>query len=419
MHLVDTTMFWSAAGGGVRRYLLAKQAWLAGQAGWRHSLAVPGMAGASGVVALPSLPLPASGGYRLPLQRGALARRLHALQPDVIEAGDPYRLAWAALDAGQRGGVPALAFCHSNLAAMARMVVGPRFGRHAGAAAERAARAYLRHVYRGFDAVLAPSAAMCRQLEAWGVARVEQQALGVDTALFHPSRASEDWREAQGFTPDDRLLVYAGRLAPEKHLQTLADAVDRLGAPYTLLLIGQGPSPPQGRRLRRLPFVADATALATALASADAFLHAGDQETFGLSVLEAMACGTPVVARRSQGLAELVDERVGVAVESAPNGAGASVRRAADSAAFADAIAALFDRGTDLTTLGSAARERALSHGWDAVFPQMTARYRRLAGRPAIPPVSGGAAPLSRYGGLGGEHDTPPAADPAPWRSAA
>ena len=50
------------------------------------------------------------------------------------------------------------------------------------------------------------------------------------------------------------------------------------------------------------------------LASADAFVHAGDQETFGLSVLEAMACGTPAVVRDAEGLGELAGGGAAVAV---------------------------------------------------------------------------------------------------------
>src|SRR5207253_3141478 len=107
---------------------------------------------------------------------------------------------------------------------------------------------------------------------------------------------------------------YAGRFAPEKHLGLLARAVDRLGAPYILLAIGAGPRPPRGTRVRTLPFQKDERDLAMALASADLFVHAGDQETFGLSVLEAMACGLPAVVRGAEGLAELVDDTIGAAV---------------------------------------------------------------------------------------------------------
>src|SRR5450631_4272599 len=59
LHLVDTTMFWSPTGGGVRRYLQTKHDWLAGQPRWRHTIAVPRVAGSDATAAtLPSLALP-------------------------------------------------------------------------------------------------------------------------------------------------------------------------------------------------------------------------------------------------------------------------------------------------------------------------------------------------------------------------
>jgi alpha-1,6-mannosyltransferase len=138
-----------------------------------------------GPATLPSLPLPASGGYRLPLRRGAMARVLAGLAPDLIESGDPYRVAWAARDAARRRGCAAVAYCHSNLASMARLAAGPRFG----ATAARWAQRYARRVYDGFDLVLAPSRSMAAHLADWGVARVACQPLGVDTRAFHPTRA--------------------------------------------------------------------------------------------------------------------------------------------------------------------------------------------------------------------------------------
>ena len=73
--------------------------------------------------------------------------------------------------------------------------------------------------------------------------------------LFHPQRSSRTWRARLGVADDTRLLVYAGRFAPEKHLDVLIDAVQRLGPPYLLLLIGAGPLRPQGERVRVLPLL--------------------------------------------------------------------------------------------------------------------------------------------------------------------
>ncbi|HEY2558616.1 MAG TPA: glycosyltransferase [Caldimonas sp.] len=385
LHLVDATMFWSPTGGGVRRYLEAKHAWLAGQPGWRHSIAVPRVAGTNATAtSLPSWPLPGNGGYRLPIHRRAIAKVLVGMRPDLIEAGDPYRVAWCALDAARTLGIPALACCHSNIVAMARLAAG----RHLARAAARLAERYARRVYRGFDLVLAPSRSMAAHLHEWGVARVACQPLGVDTTVFHPRARDRSWRERHGWAEATRLLVYAGRFAPEKHLDVLAAAVERLGAPYLLLAIGAGPAPPPtSDRVVVLPFVASARDLATVLASADAFVHAGDQETFGLSALEAMACGTPAVLRASEGLAELADgERGAVGV------------RDGNAEAFAEAIAALFAAGLDGHS--RAARERAENSDWERVFASLFGHYRRLvetaAGTPAQSGRDAAAAALQR-----------------------
>ena len=364
VHLVDATMFWSATGGGVRRYLLAKQAWFGRRPGWRHTIAVPGAEAIDGMVDLPSIALPGSGGYRLPLRRAAVARALESLRPDVIEAGDPYRVAWSVRDAATALGIPAVAYCHSNLEAMARLMLGSGFGDLAA----RTARRYLRHVYAGFDLVLAPSRDMLGHLVDAGIDRAACQPLGVDTAVFRPGLASPAWRTSLGLADDARVLVYAGRFAPEKHLDVLADAVALLGAPYVLVAMGAGPTPPPaGARVRVLPFVAGAEALATALASADAFVHAGDQETFGLSALEALACGTPVVVPDAAGLGEMADADTGIAV------------RQRDARGYADAIAALFERDRD--SWRRSTRARAESSDWERVFTDLGGRYMQLVGR--------------------------------------
>lgn len=358
-HVVDATMFWSPTGGGVRRYLQAKQAWLRGHTAWRHTIAAP-VTDQAGMLALPAISLPGCAGYRLPVRRRALAETLMSIQPDLIEAGDPYRLAWAALDAADARRIPAVAFCHSNVERLAATLLG----RPLGPPAARAARRYARRLYQHFDLVLAPSEAMRLHLLDWGVERVACQPLGVDTRLFHPARASDTWRHRLGLPPATRLLVYAGRFAPEKHLDVLAQAVQKLGAPYVLLAIGAGPAPPRGERVIVHPHIGDAMSLARALASADAFVHAGDQETFGLSVLEAMACGTPVVARAAEGLAELVDDSVGVAVHGN------------NAQSYASAIAALFAH--DRSGHSRRARERAESYDWNQMLPLLFMHYRQL-----------------------------------------
>jgi alpha-1,6-mannosyltransferase len=357
-HLVDATMFWSAHGGGVGRYLRAKQDWAAAHTDWRHTLYVPGQSAALSGINAPLIPF--SGGYRVPWRRSLAAGRLAALQPDLIEVGDPYRLAWAALDAAQRCGVPALAFAHSDPVALATRWLGAGWG--------VAARSYLHHVYRNFDVILAASRWMVERLSDFGLTNVVHQPLGVDLAQFHPARRARALHATLGVPPSTRLLVYAGRFAAEKNLPLLSAAVDRLGDGHLLLALGAGPLPPQGARVRRLPYRCEPAAIAAVLGAADVFVHAGESETFGLAPLEALACGTPAVLPQQAGLRDLVDGQAALGVPRAT------------PQALAEAVAALLAQ--DRATLRAQARASAQRFEQDRMFGRLFARYaalRRLA----------------------------------------
>jgi alpha-1,6-mannosyltransferase len=135
-----------------------------------------------------------------------------------------------------------------------------------------------------------------------------------------------------------------------------------LGPPYVLVLIGSGPvTPHTSPRVRVLPYQRSEFLLAGALAAADVFVHAGNQETFGLALLEAMACGTPVVARAAAGLSELLVPEAAVGV------------RRGSAIAFAQAIRAL--EGRDIGAMRAAARRHALHFDANRVFGRLFARY--------------------------------------------
>ena len=353
-HLLDITMFWSPRSGGVARYLRSKRDWLEANSQWRHTIMAPGPPTAE-TSRIAALPLPFSGGYRFPLRRAATARAIVRQQPDLIEVGDPYRCAWAALDAGQRLGIPVAAFYHSNVDALSQHFL-PR-------ALHGPVQHYLRHLYRQFDTVFAPSHWAAEALRDLGLDNVVLQPHGVDCDVFHPRQHDAAWRQELGLAASDIVLIYTGRFAAEKNLDRLAAAVDRLGAPYQLIAIGDGPRPPRGARLRVLPYQPDAAAVARALASADIFVHAGDQETFGLAALEALACGTPVIARACGGLTDLIDGRAAIGVERD------------DVGAFADAISAM---APVAGTLREEARRRALEFDANLAFSRLLNRYTAL-----------------------------------------
>ncbi len=379
-HLLDVSMFWAPTG-GVRRVLTAKHDRLR-SLGWRHTIIAPGAEG-PGLLDCGGLPLPRSGGYRMVMGRSRALRQMEFVAPDLIESADPYVLAWASLTAAERLQVPTVAFCHSNLPAlMARLAAGPGHPR-LGRTAQRWARRYLVGLYRHFDLVMAPSTGMAERLQAWGVPRVTVQPLGVDCSVFTPCARDAAWRAQfcrdQGLAPDTRLLVYTGRFALEKNLQLLADAVGLLGRGHALLAVGDGPAPPVGEQVRVLPAEPDCQQLARMVASCDAYVHAGDQETFGLGVLEAMACGTPVVAASAGALGELARD-AGLLVDRPRAGS------------WAEAMDASLSGNNAIQR--RAALARAQAQDWPRVLAQMTRRYAALLGRSAVAAPEPARAPV-------------------------
>lgn len=368
VRLVDTTMLYAPRSGGVRRYLTSKRAWLAAnRPAVRHTLVVPGARDSydgEGRVSIYAAPLPFGAGYRWPVVKAAWMERLIRQRPDIIEAGDPYTPGLAALRAGDALGVPVVGFCHTDLGKLAAL--------HIGEWAEKPVQKRWAAVYRQFDQAVAPSRFIAGRLIEAGVHNAIGLPLGVDTELFHPSRADRDGlRRRLGLSSKEKLLVFAGRPAREKRLDVLVAAIERLGAPYRLLFIGAGGGAPVSDRALTLDYVRDPAELASILASCDAFVHANDNEPFGLIVLEAMACGLPVVGVAAGGVAESVDEEVG------------QLAARSEAAPFAEAIEALFAR--DLGAVGAAARRRAVErHGWDSVFRQLCFIYSGLTGRAAF-----------------------------------
>ncbi len=368
MHLVDTTLFYSPTSGGVKRYLTAKHAWLRDNTSWHHTIVVPGEENhfeRGGISTLSGFPVPGTFNYRLPVNPRRWIRLLSALEPSLIEAGDAFQPAWAAWRVAQRRGIPIAAFYHSNLP----QILGRRFG---GGLTERTLCRYLRWLYERFDVVFAPSRLMCALLNSFGVPHALYQPLGVDAEIFHPKRRSHGLRKRLGLPAKSRVLVYAGRFAGEKNLPVLLQAFAQLGAPYHLVMIGGDREAHPTPNVTMLPYRRDSLELAEWIASADALVHAGTKETFGLVLLEAMACGRPVIATRASAVPEFVDEQVGLLAE--PHNA----------ASMAEAVAALYER--DLEAIGTLARNRVLrSFTWQKSFQLQMAAYASLIGAHRLP----------------------------------
>src|SRR4029077_5555118 len=138
---------------------------------------------------------------------------------------------------------------------------------------------------------------------------------GLDTELFHPARRAPGFFEKLAARNGEVRLLYVGRISREKDLDLLAAAYRRLrgeGLPVQLFLVGHGPySKAFAKALPEAFFTGylKGKELATAYASADIFVFPSTTDTFGNVILEAQACGLPVVVSDSGGPKELVADK--------------------------------------------------------------------------------------------------------------
>ncbi|TID23100.1 Serine/threonine-protein kinase [Venturia nashicola] len=198
--------------------------------------------------------------------------------------------------------------------------------------------------------------------------KLVQLGRGVDTELFSPAYRDESFRAKMA--PNGQvILLCVGRLAPEKgfkYLATIAIRLAQLYIPYKLVIVGGNRNPAVEQEVKNFfAPVADkvhftgfleGAALALAYASADIFLHCSVTETFGLVVLEAMACGLPVVARAAGGPIDILR-----------GGSGGYLVAPDEESAFVEK-AALLIQDHQLRTLTSiAARRLAESTTWEQI----------------------------------------------------
>ena len=380
--VLDISEFFGETTGGVKTYLLQKSHYVETRPALRQVLVVPGprdqILETSGVrcYRLRGASIPTQKPYRFMLATQSTSRIVAHERPNLIEVGSAWCAPWLVHLATRSLQVPAVWFYHSNFP----RVIAPwpdRAGPVRRVASELAWR-YVRRLSRLVQATFAPSDFVAGELEQQGVERVERVTLGVDLERFHPRRRERARESRMHFgLPEGPLALFVGRFAREKELDLLLQAWPeverRTGA--RLALIGDGPSrrrlqrQPNSERFFWLPFEGNRDRLADLLAAVDLYVAPCSLETFGLSALEALASGTPL----------LTADRGGVAETATKSRAGA-LFQSGDPGSLTDTACQLF--AGDLDQLGALGRSYVEAHhGWETVFDRLFAAYRRIVNR--------------------------------------
>jgi len=255
------------------------------------------------VYGLPAWQFPLYRELRLASPFASVASKLHRFQPDLVHVLNPVSLGLAGVWHARLRNWPLIASYHTDV---------PGFARRWGYGwAEPFIWAFFRSIHNTAHLNLAPSRITQQELRAHSVRRVKVWGRGVNTTLFHPNQRTAEWREKlTGGQPQAPLLLYVGRLSPEKRVTWLQPLLESLPE-ARLAVVGDGPQRAELENLlgnERTVFTGylRGESLARAYAAADVFVFPAANETLGNVVLEAMASGLPVVAPRSGGLLDHV-----------------------------------------------------------------------------------------------------------------
>jgi phosphatidylinositol alpha 1,6-mannosyltransferase len=305
--------------------------------------------------------LPFYSEFRIGLEtRRRLRATMERFAPDVVHIASPATLGIQAARAARSLGIPTVAIYQTDLVGFAE--------RYAVPGGARAMESLTRRIHLGVDRTLAPSTASIDQLARLGIGNVSRWPRGVDQELFHPGRRDEALHRE--LAPRGELLVgYVGRLAPEKELELLAH-VDRLPG-VRLVLVGGGPE--EGRLKALLPKAAflgvlHGDELARAYATLDVFVHTGRHETYCQSAQEALASGVPVVAPRSGGPIDVVDDTV-----------AGHLYEPGDAAELVRHVDRLVTRPVLRRRMAVAARQSVRGRTWQAVNELLVDHYRDVS----------------------------------------
>jgi len=300
---------------------------------------------------------------------GLLRKEWTQWRPDVVQVITEGPLGWAAVSTARRLAIPICSDFHTNFHSYSR-----HYG--LGVFANVVSR-YLRALHNRTECTLVPTAEMQAGLEGLGFERVKVVGRGVDSFLFSPARRSTRLRATWGCRGNERVVLYVGRLAPEKNLGLFVEAAVAMRAvdpDLRVVLVGDGPQAPE-LRARHPDFVfagmRTGKDLSEHYASADIFLFPSITETFGNVTLEAIASGLAVIAYNYAAARQYLRHE-----------ASALLVPYDDGAAFVRTATRLAENPALGSRLRAEARRAAEAASWARAFDDLERVLRAVTGAP-------------------------------------
>ena len=319
------------------------------------------------LVSVPSIAIPGRSEFRLALGLPRrIAQDVRNFAPNVIHVSAPDWLGTGAQRLAREMGVPIVASMHT------------RFETYLDFYGLRGLRQWAvnrqRDFYCASDRVLVPNGASKKDLRAMGVPveRIGIWSRGVEHDVFSPARRDLAWRRTLGYSNDDVVLLFFGRLVREKGIATFVRTIAELRRRELAvrpLIVGDGPARAEMEaQVGEAVFLGhlDGAELGRAVASADILLNPSLTEAFGNVNLEAMAAGICVVsANVGSASAIIAHGKDGLLIDPDPG-------------SFADAIEKLASDRIARKRIGQNAIATAQCYQWHEVLDDVVRSYRNL-----------------------------------------
>ena len=390
--IVDFNNFWSPSGGGVRRYHLQKMAFY-------EKLSSESEEQVLSVFVMPdsktftekksdslviehveAFRFPGKWEYRFLWKPSQIEPVLAKYKPQVIEVGSPYLLPTMVRRAAKKIVPEAvlLSFWHADFPiTYVQRPVTNKFGKALGNLSKNVAFWYARQEFKRFDGIQVSCNEVLRRLDRHKLPTSHWIPLGCDIQMFSPSKRDESLvQKLKDGNPDRLTIFFPHRFCEEKGIELLLGAYpilcEKLGCEPALVFAGTGPYLPQVQEavekyphIKYTGFISSIDEMARHYASVDLGLALSGWETFGLSILESMACGNAQIGASTGAAAEHIRE----------SGAGVVLKERTPQA-LADAIVELYH--SDMAAMKQKARVYAEKFSWADCFKRQLELYKLI-----------------------------------------
>ena len=390
--IVDFNNFWSPSGGGVRRYHLQKMAFY-------EKLSSESEEQVLSVFVMPdsktftekksdsliiehveAFRFPGKWEYRFLWKPSQIEPVLAKYKQQVIEVGSPYLLPTMVRRAAKKIVPEAvlLSFWHADFPiTYVQRPVTNKFGKALGNLSKNVAFWYARQEFKHFDGIQVSCNEVLRRLDRHKLPTSHWIPLGCDIQMFSPSKRDESLvQKLKDGNPDRLTIFFPHRFCEEKGIELLLGAYpilcEKLGCEPALVFAGTGPYLPQVQEaVEKYPhiqyagFISSIDEMARHYASVDLGLALSGWETFGLSILESMACGNAQIGASTGAAAEHIRE----------SGAGVVLKERTPQA-LADAIVELYH--SDMAAMKQKARVYAEKFSWADCFKRQLELYKLI-----------------------------------------